>query len=58
MFQHSQKKSRLQAILWIAELLYHATVREVRSSHGNAVIGMMIEFATRRSVSISWSAKN
>jgi len=42
MFQHSQKKSQLQAILWIAELLYHATVREVRSSHGNAVIGLAL----------------
>lgn len=45
MFQHSQKKSQFQAILWIAELLYYATVRNVRSSHGNAIIGLLLTMA-------------
>ena len=43
MFTHSRKTSSPAAALQILELVYHATVAKVRSSHGNALIGLGIE---------------
>lgn len=42
MFQQVKQRSRLQAAAAIGEILYHATVRSVRSSHGNAVVGLVL----------------
>lgn len=42
MFQHSHRKSLFRAFLSMSELMYHATVRNVRSQHGNAVIGLAL----------------
>jgi hypothetical protein len=43
MFTHSRKTSSPAVALQILELVYHATVAKVRSSHGNALIGLGIE---------------
>ena len=43
MFQQTRRKTQFQAFVSMAELLYHATVRNVRSSHGNAVIGLILQ---------------
>jgi len=40
MFQPKAKYSAFQSALNIAELIYHAIVRDVRKSHGNALIGL------------------
>lgn len=42
MFKHSHRKSLFRAFLSMSELMYHATVRNVRSSHGNAVVGLAL----------------
>ena len=43
MFTHSRKTSSPAVALQILELVYHATVANVRSSHCNALIGLGIE---------------
>ncbi len=43
MFQQTRRKTQFQAFLGLAELLYHATVRNVRSNHGNAIIGLVLQ---------------
>ena len=43
MFQQRRRQSQLQAFVSMAELLYHATVRNVRSAHGNAIIGLFLQ---------------
>lgn len=43
MFQQKRRQTQFQAFTAMAELLYHATVRNVRSSHGNAVIGLILQ---------------
>ncbi|MDF1668021.1 MAG: ABC transporter permease [Roseovarius sp.] len=40
MFHNVQSKSTLQSIVSISELIYHATVRDVRKSHGNAFLAL------------------
>jgi len=40
MFQQRVQTSTLQSALTILELIYHATVRHVRKTHGNAIIGL------------------
>ncbi|AML50911.1 ABC transporter permease [Falsihalocynthiibacter arcticus] len=43
MFQvQPQKHKGLHTALAILELIYHSTVREVRKSHGNALIGLLL----------------
>ncbi len=42
MFKHSHRKSKFQAFVSMTELMYHATVRNVRSAHGNAVVGLLL----------------
>jgi len=42
MFQQRAQKSTFGTALTILELIYHATVRDVRKSHGNAIIGLMM----------------
>lgn len=43
MFQQTRRQTQFQAFMALGELLYHATVRNVRSSHGNAVIGLILQ---------------
>jgi ABC-type polysaccharide/polyol phosphate export permease len=40
MFQQRVHRSAFQSALNILELIYHATVRSVRKTHGNALIGL------------------
>lgn len=40
LFEERAKKSTLRSAFSILELIYHATVRNVRQSHGNAIIGL------------------
>lgn len=40
MFQNVQPRSTLQSIVATSELIYHATVRDVRKAHGNAFIAL------------------
>jgi len=42
MFQHVKPKSTLHSAITIAELIYHATVREVRKGHGNAFVALAL----------------
>lgn len=42
MFQPQVRKSPARGALEILELIFHASVRNVRKSHGNAVIGLLI----------------
>jgi ABC-type polysaccharide/polyol phosphate export permease len=42
MFQQRVQRSALQSALNILELIYHATVRSVRKSHGNAMMGLVM----------------
>jgi ABC-type polysaccharide/polyol phosphate export permease len=41
MFQPNLPRSRIGSVFSILELIYHATVRNLRMSHGNAVIGLL-----------------
>ncbi|MDO9524039.1 MAG: ABC transporter permease [Gemmobacter sp.] len=45
MFQPQLRKSHARGAFEILELIFHATVRNVRKSHGNAVIGLLINIA-------------
>ncbi len=42
MFQQRVHTSSFQSALTLLELIYHATVRNVRKTHGNAVIGLIM----------------
>lgn len=42
MFEVRRQKTALSSALAMIELIYHATVRHVRKSHGNAVIGLLM----------------
>lgn len=42
MFQVETKKSQTRTIFGMLELIYHATVREVRKDHRNAFIGLLL----------------
>lgn len=42
MFRTETNPSRLAAALGVAELIFHASVRHVRKSHGNAVVGLVM----------------
>ncbi len=42
MFQQQVRRSTLHSALSILERIYHATVRSVRKSHGNALIGLLM----------------
>lgn len=42
MFQQVRQKSKLHTAVSILELMYHATVRDVRKSHGNALMAIGI----------------
>ena len=41
MFRPDLPQSRRQSVFSLAELIYHATVRNLRMSHGNAIIGLL-----------------
>ena len=41
MFHNVQPRSTLQSIIATSELIYHATVRDVRKAHGNAFIALL-----------------
>ena len=40
MFQQIKQRSKLQTAVSILELIYHATVRDVRKAHGNALVAI------------------
>ena len=42
MFRPTQPKTLLSAALRMLELIFHASVRYVRKSHGNAVVGLIL----------------
>ena len=42
MFQRQVPKSPLRIALGMLELIFHATVRNIRKSHGNAVLGLLL----------------
>jgi len=42
MFQTQVRQTTFRSALTILELIYHATVRSVRKSHGNALIGLAL----------------
>jgi ABC-type polysaccharide/polyol phosphate export permease len=42
MFQKVAPKTNFNSALTLLELIYHATVRNVRKDHGNAVVGLMM----------------
>ncbi|MFV2054346.1 ABC transporter permease [Aliiroseovarius sp. YM-037] len=42
MFETRPQKNTLQSAASVLELIYHATVREVRKTHGNALIGLAL----------------
>lgn len=42
MFQEKSSSGRLKTRSRLLELIYHATVRSVRQSHGNALIGLLM----------------
>ncbi|MEE9427671.1 MAG: ABC transporter permease [Paracoccaceae bacterium] len=41
MFQPKINKTRVGSAVNIVELIYHATVRQLRKTHGNAIIGLL-----------------
>jgi len=42
MFTAERKRSTLGSAFALMELIYHSTVRSIRKSHGNAVIGLLL----------------
>jgi len=42
MFQQQVRSSTIRSALTLLELIYHATVRSVRKTHGNALIGLLM----------------
>ncbi len=43
MFQQTTQKTTLTSALNIFELVYHSIVRNVRKSHGNAVLSIVMD---------------
>ena len=41
MFRPEVKTTPFHGILTLSELIFHATVRRIRKSHGNAIIGLL-----------------
>lgn len=46
MFHTERPKSRLRSALTLLDLIYHATVRNIRQGHGNAVIALVLNIVT------------
>jgi len=46
MFQNTRKSSTIGSILTISELIYHTTVRSVRSQHNNAFLALFTNIMT------------
>ncbi len=46
MFQHTRKTTTLGSALTLAEVIYHATVRDIRKAHGNAFMALIISVMT------------
>ncbi len=46
MFHATRPKSRLRSALALLDLVYHATVRNIRQGHGNAVIALVLNIVT------------
>ena len=42
MFRAERSNSTLGSTFSLLELIYHATVRSVRKSHGNALLGLLM----------------
>ncbi len=42
MFQATKTKSNTHSAFRLAELIYHATVRQLRKDHGNAMVGLLM----------------
>ena len=45
MFQRSDNPNIVTAAFGIVDLIYHSTVRSIRSTHGNAIIALLISLA-------------
>ncbi len=45
MFETRRRQTKSQAAAGLLSVIYHATVRNVRKSHGNALIGLMLNIA-------------
>ncbi|KMW58774.1 ABC transporter, permease protein [Candidatus Rhodobacter oscarellae] len=45
MFQQRTHTTTFQSAISLLELIYHAIVRNVRQSHGNAVVGLLVSIA-------------
>ena len=41
-FQTSSRQSRFGATIYLAERIYHASVRKVREKHGNALLSILV----------------
>ncbi|MDR5653098.1 ABC transporter permease [Ruixingdingia sedimenti] len=55
MFQQRRRKTTTQGAFDILELIYHASVRNVRKNHGNAVIGLLLNLVqTVLMVAVFW----
>jgi ABC-type polysaccharide/polyol phosphate export permease len=46
MFETVRPRSRLHSAVRLIELIYHATVRDLRQGHGNAVIALVLNILT------------
>ncbi len=46
MFQNTRKGTLLGSALTLAEVIYHATVRDIRKAHGNAFMALFVSIAT------------
>jgi len=42
MFQQTRPRSFLHSAFTLSELIYHATVRKVRSTHNNAIMAIVV----------------
>lgn len=45
MFQPSVPRTRIGSVFALFELIFHATVRHVRKSNGNAIVGLLVSIA-------------
>jgi ABC-type polysaccharide/polyol phosphate export permease len=45
MFQPSMPRTRIGSTVAFLELIFHATVRHVRKSNGNAIVGLLVSIA-------------
>ena len=46
MFKTARPRSSLHSAILILDLIYHATVRNIRKSHGNAVLALVLNIMT------------